>query len=632
MVLSLMRRHAKSWLIKFLIGIIAVVFIFYFGYSFTAKRGLKIAYVNGELISETEYRKAYRDLVEAMRRRYKDMWSDDLIKTFRIKQRALDGLINQKLISQEAKKLGLEVTERERQKAIMNYPPFQVNGRFDMRRYQALLSTNRMKPEDFEASMALELLDAKLKQFLLSFLEVPDQAVLEYYTYNNDKIKIGFVEFKPEKFKKSIKFDQASLEKYFEDNKARYRIPEKIKVTYIEIDPEIFRGKVHITDKEIQGFYEYNPVMFSEPKRVKARHILFKLGQDATEAEEKEVKEVAEAVLKEARKGKDFAELARKYSEGPSKSEGGDLGYFSAGQMEKPFEEAAFKLKKGDISDLVRTRFGYHIIKVEDVKEKKIRPLEEVREQIEEILVKKASVEAAHEKGLSLMDQMPYDVALDQYAGQHQLKTKESDYFASGEPIPGIGGDEAQSRSLFSLEKNETSELIQLDGKFYIFQVLERKPSYLPEFKEVREEVKEDFTNYLAAKKARAEAESYLAELRKGKPWEALAKERHVELENTVYFSRNDPIPGIGYAPALIETAFGLNKDKRYPDTPFENNRRAYVIRWEGKKGIDMEKYEKEKETYRLSLMQKRHERVFQNWLKNLRKSAEIEIVTPVSG
>jgi len=630
-VLSLMRKHAKSWIIKFLVGIIAVVFVFYFGYSFTAQRGLKIAYVNGELIRETEYEKAYRELVDTMRRQYQGMWNDNFIKAFNLKQRALDGLINQKLISQEAKKLGLDVTESESQKAIMNYQAFQINGRFSMRRYQALLSQNRMKPEDFEATMALQLLDAKLKQFLFSFLEVPEEAVLEYYTYNNEKVKLGFVQFKPDKFKKSTKFDQASLEKYFEDNKERYRIPEKIKLTYIEIDPDGFKGEVNITEEEIEGYYGYNPDMFTEPKQVKARHILFKLSQDGDKAKEKEVRKAAEAVLKEARQGKDFAELAKKYSEGPSKSEGGDLGYFSEGQMEKPFEEAAFKLKKEEVSDLVRTRFGYHIIKVEDVKEKRTKPLEEVREQIAEILVKNASAELAHEKGLSLMDQMPYDVDLDQYAPQHQLETRDTEYFASGEPIPGVGGSEVESKSMFSLDKNQTSELIELDGKFYIFQMVDKKVSHLPELKIVAEKVKEDFTEYLAAKAARGAAESYLEELRKGKPWEELAKERHVETGDTRYFTRNDPIPEIGYDAPLIETAFRLNKDKRYPDTIFENNQGAYVIRWEGEKGIDKKEYEKEKEEYRFSLMRERHKRVFQNWLQNLRKNAEIEIVTPVS-
>jgi len=183
MLLSMMRKHAKSWLIKVLIGIIAVVFIFYFGYSFRAKKGLKVAYVNGELISGMEYQKAYWDLLEALRRQYKDVWNDNLIKVFDLKNRALDNLINQKLISQEARKIGLDVTESEIQQAIMDYPAFQIDGQFDMRRYMGLLSQNRMQPEDFEVSMAKELLDGKLRQFLLTFMPITDQEVLDYYSY-----------------------------------------------------------------------------------------------------------------------------------------------------------------------------------------------------------------------------------------------------------------------------------------------------------------------------------------------------------------------------------------------------------------------------------------------------------------
>ena len=124
MLLGIMRKHAKSWLIKCLIGIIAVVFIFYFGYSFTAKQGLKVAFVNGDLISSQEYQKAYYDLLEALQKQYKAAWNDNLIKVFDLKNRALNNLINRKLISQEAKRLGLDVTEIETQKAIMDYPAF----------------------------------------------------------------------------------------------------------------------------------------------------------------------------------------------------------------------------------------------------------------------------------------------------------------------------------------------------------------------------------------------------------------------------------------------------------------------------------------------------------------------------
>jgi len=625
-----MRKHAKSWIIKVLMGIIVVVFVFFYGYSKKQERSSKMAYVNGELITVLEYKKAYRDLTKMFRMQYKDAWSDDMIKTLGLKNRALVNLIDQRLMSQEAKRLGLDITKNEIQQAIMDYPAFQINGRFDVRRYRSLLSNNRMKPEDFEASHAQELLEKKLGQFLLAFMGIIDQEVLDHYTYANEKIKISLVQFKPDKFKETIRPDQASMEKHFEEHKEKYRVPEKIKIAYVEIDPKTLGKEIKITDNEIKEYYEYNLDAYSQPKQIRARHILFKLAEDAAETEEKEVSEKAQSILEEARQDKDFAELAEKYSEGPSKSRGGDLGYFSPGQMVKPFEDAAFKLKAGEISGLVRSRVGYHIIKVEDVKEAREKGLEKVRDQIEKTLITNRSSDLAYEKGQTLIDQMPYDIDLVQYVAEHDLEAKHTDYFSQDERIPSIGGDEKLRQALFSFEKGESiDEVKEINSRFYILQISDKKPSYLPELDEVAERVKEDFADYLAAREAKTAAESYLAELQGGKPWDELAREKHLEPQETDFFARRSPIPKIGYEPELQETAFGLNEDKRYPDTVFENDKGSFVIRWGGGEGIDEKKYQEEKEKYRFSLMQTKHTRLFENWLEYLKKNAEIEIITP---
>ena len=631
MLLSLMRKHAKSWLIKFLIGIIAVVFIFYFGYSFSSKMGVKIAYVNGEPISGLEYQKAYRNLLEALQKEYKSVWSDNLIKVFDLKNKALETLVNQKLISQEARRIGLDVTEKEIQDEIMAYPAFQFKGRFDETRYRSLLQHNRMKPEDFEASISQELLQGKLKQFLMTFLPVTDQEVLEQYTFSNRKVKISFIQFSPDTYRESINVDRSSLEKYFDEHKKEYRIPEKIKIAYITIDPEKFSEDTTITEQEIRYYYNDNIEMFKQKNQVKARHILFKLDKDAKEEEEKKVREKAISVREKAHQGEDFEGLAKEYSEGPSSEEGGDLGYFSVGQMVKPFEEAAFKLKKGEISDLVRTPFGYHIIKVEDIKEAKTKTLEEVREQISKILKTLASMDLAHEKALSLIDQMPYEADLSEYAARHKVPLKHSDFFSQNELIPDIGGDQKLRKSLFSLQKNDVSELLEIQDKFYIIQVTEKKPSHLPVLTEVLDKLTEDFTSYLAVGEAKNAAEKVLAELNTGKSWDTLAKENQLTTETTDFFTRIDPIPQVGYDPDLQEAAFTLGQDKRYPDRVFENDRGVYVIRWEGQKGIDEERYKEDREKYRFSLMRAKHSEIFGDWLKELKKRAEIEIVSPIS-
>ena len=630
MVLSLMRRHAKSYLIKFLIGIIAIVFIFYFGYSFRSRNVVKIAMVNGEVISAREYDKAYRDLLEGLRRQYGDMWNESLIKKLKLRQRALDSLIEKKLISYEAKRLGLSVTKQEVQKAIMEYPAFQVAGQFDIGRYRALLRENRMRPEDFEQSIAMELLQRKIRAFLWSFVPVTDEEIKDRYRFANEKVKISFVRFDPARYRKSVKLKPDELEAYFKKHKEQFRIPEKIKVRYIVIDPDAFKDKVKVSEQEIKEYYEDNIDAFKVKKQIRARHILFRLRPNATKEEEEKVRKKAEAVLKMAKAGKDFAELAKKYSEGPTKSKGGDLGYFSRGMMVKPFEDAAFALKKGQISDLVRTQFGYHIIKVEDIKKARTKSLDEVKDEIRKILTENKCKDLAYDKGLSLLDQMPYEVDLRKYAKEHGFSTHSTDFFSMDQPIPGIGGSRKLKESLFALAKDETTDLIELNGKYYIFQVAERKKSYLPKLKEVRSKVEAKFIDEQAAKEAKAAAEKFLKAVRAGKDWKALAKEQGLKIESTDYFTRIGSIPKIGYAPKLQEMAFSLTKDNPYPDTVFDNSSGSYVIRWKGSKGIDQKAYEKEKEKYRAAILYAKQNRLFQQWLEALKAKAEIKLITPV--
>ena len=632
-MLSLMRKHAKSWLIKALIAIIGIVFVFYFGYSFRQRQAIKLALVNDEIITAVEYEKNYRTMLEALQREYRGMWSDNLLKVFDLKNRALDALITQKLVSQEAKKIGLEVTDKEIQDKIMSNPAFQFRGRFDESRYRSVLQNNRMTPEDFEAIIAREILQDKVEWFLTALSPVTEQEVLEQYTFANEKVKISYVESKPEQFKNKVNLEPAAMEKYFDDHKETYRIPEKIKVIYVVFDPDAYKDQMKVSEDQIKDYYEDNLDTFKEKKQVKARHILFRLAENASKEEEEKVKQKATAVLQQARAGADFAELAKKNTEDPSgKESGGDLGYFSAGQMVKPFEDAAFKLKNGEISDLVRTPFGYHIIKVEDVKEAKTKTLEEVRGQILATLQKTATTDMAHEKALSFVDRMPYQVDLVKYAAENKVPVKETAYFSQTDAIPDIGNNEKLRQTLFSMERDEPSELVEAGEKFYVFQVKDKKPSVLPALDEVKDKVREDYVNYLASQMAKSAADEYLKKLKEGKDWAALAKESHLETKTTEFISRRDTIPQIGYFQELQEAAFSLNQKKPYADNVFQNDKGVFVIRWEGEQGIDRNKFEEEKKLYRDMLVRLKNQSLFKEWVDDLKSRAKIEMLQPLEG
>ncbi len=630
MFITLMRRHTKGIMIKVMIGLIAVVFIFWGVYAIRETPGAKIAYVNGDLITGQEYEAVYREMLDALQRQYKEYWNDNLIKVFQLRQRALESLINKRLIGQEAERVGLKVTDDEVADAILAYPAFQVNGAFDEGRYRSLLRYNRMEPSDFESGIKSELLGQKIHHLIKCFIPIIDTEIMNYYTYQKERINIGFVSFNPRNFKGKTEVKQDEREAYFKENKEKYRIPAQIKIAYLTLDPSDFVDKATIVDQEISDFYELNPERFKDPKQIKARHILFKVSPNASKSEVGEAIERAIAVLKKARVGEDFAALARKYSQGPTASKGGDLGYITRGQMPKPFEERAFSLKAGEISGPVRTQFGWHIIKVDDIKDGAIKTLPEVRDQIVTTLKKDISSDMAHERILTLMDQMPYNINLATYAAQHGLMVTESDFFQKDAPIPGLGEDERLKKSIYSLDKGEISEVVEHKGKFYIIQVVDIKDSHIPKISEISGKLNKDFIDHLSLVAAKKEAEGYLEKLKGGADWLELAKKKGLNIDETGFFTREKDTPKIGYSTLISEAAFSLSSQKRYPDQVFEVNKKVYVIRWLDREEINMKDFDKEKKAFKQALLSTKERRIFNAWLQSLKGKADIKIVTPI--
>ncbi len=620
-----MRKHAQSWLIKAIIVIIAVVFVLYFGTTRDKDPDNKAAVVNGQPITVNDYENAYYRLIDSFQREYRDIWNDDLLKTLNLKKMALDNLINQTLIMQEAEKLGFDVTKEEIQKTVSAHPAFQTDGRFDMTRYKALMNQKHMRPEDFEQSLSQDMILNKTRQFFSSFSAVTDQEILDRYTYDNEKVKISYAAFDPKHFKGSVTLDETGLKDFFELNKDNYRMPEKIKIAYIEFDPKNYEKEIEISEEDIKNYYEFNQDAYTEPRKAHARHILFKLDENATDAQAEAVMQKALPVLKKAREGGNFADLAKQYSEGPTKTKGGDLGYFTSGQMVKAFDEMVFKMKPGEISDLVRTPFGYHIIRLEDLKEAGTKTLEQVRDSIKQTLIKNTSVDLAYEKGQMLIDQMPYDVPLSQYAPEQNMETKTTDFLARDDRIPGMSMDKSQLQPLFAFEINEISDLLEIQGKYYILQMAERKTSYIPEMTRVEEKVKADYSAKLAADAAKTAAENCLADLKTGFAWDDLSNKYKIKTEQSDFFNRQGTIPLLGYVADLKESAFRLNQTTPFSDHIFDTDKGFLVIKWEAYEGIDPSAYEKEKENLRSSMLKEKQARTFETWIETLNKKAEIE-------
>lgn len=354
-----MRKHSQSFIIYVLFAAIIAVFVISFGpggggcnteIPFAAK-------VNGETISEDDFNRVYSDQVRNVTTQNPGL-DMKLLKQFNLKRQVLDQLIDGRLLKQSAEKAGLAVSEEELRQFIYKVPAFQVAGKFDYTAYERYVNYSAgTSPARFEIELRDQLLSGKYRDVVETTAAIPDAELWEQYQADNDKVDLYFVSFKDA------------------DITAAPPTPEAI-ATF---------AKAH--EAEVKERYARDGAKYHEPQKWKARHILIKLQEKASDAEVAKAKAQIEKIAGEA-KTEDFAALAKKYSEDSSKDKGGDLGYFSSGMMVKPFEDAVKEMKPGEISKPVRSPFGFHLIKLEEVKEGTNHPIEEVKNQIaSEVLI-----------------------------------------------------------------------------------------------------------------------------------------------------------------------------------------------------------------------------------------------------
>jgi len=326
-MLRLMRDYATSWLIKIILGAIVVVFVFWGVGSFRDRKSNVIASVNGEGVSLEEYRSTYNNLLEQMRQRFGNNLNEEVLQMLRIDKQALDQLIEQRLLMQEVARLNFRVTDEEVIKTIQNISSFQTNGAFDSRLYTTVLNYNRLTPEGFEAAQKERLLVEKLRAYLFSNFQVSENELKEYYEWKNVSASIDYVLFNPETYQ-DIELTEDALETYFNAQKESYKTNPLRKAQYLHFDPQDYKADVKISAEDVETYYLENREKFATPKTVEARHILFKVNAEATQELEDAAKAKAENVFGMIQKGEDFAAMAKQYSEGPSKENGGQLGAF----------------------------------------------------------------------------------------------------------------------------------------------------------------------------------------------------------------------------------------------------------------------------------------------------------------
>ncbi len=624
-MLSLMRKHATSWLIKIILGAIVIVFVLWGVGSWTSQRSGRVATVNGEMITADDYRVAYKRLIEQVRQSFGNNLNDELIKTLQLDKQALNQLIDKTLMRQAASELDLRVSDQELSRSIRSISAFQTAGVFDPRRYQGVLDRNDLTPEAFEISQRDALLMEKLNNLIAGSVKVPDQEAMEWYMWNDAMVNLDFFLLETDRYT-DITVTAEEIQKYFESRKESYKTEPAMKVRYIKFDPKTWVSQVDISDDEFQEYYDDHPNEFQNPKTVEARHILIEVDQDAGSEKVAEAKKRIEDILQKVRGGQDFAEFAKQYSEGPSKDKGGYLGTFKREAMVKPFADKAFSMKSGEISDPVRTRFGWHLIKVEKVNEATTTPLTGAKDDIRKKLADERAKQLAYDAAESVFDAAFEGSTLEEIATDQNLSVNTTDFFTRQGPSKGVQDKAGFAKVAFDLPEEQVSEIQDLGDGYYLLEIVEKQAARIPELAEVEEKIKADLIKEKKNEKAKKDAEALLSALKDGVVLETVGKEFDLTPKSTGFFKRNGSIPNIGIERELSRTAFELSDESSLPQEVIQGGKGFYVIKFKQRKTPSIEEFEKEKANIIERLLQQKRSETRRAWLEHKKNSSEIVI------
>jgi len=465
-------------------------------------------------------------------------------------QQILKQLIFQKEIEYEAKRLGIHVSDQERADRIRQFLPTAYNGDtfVGMDRYAAEVQGRfQMSVPVFEEQIRQGLLLEKFRKLVTDGISVGPGELQDEFKYRNEKVKLDYALIKPEDLAAKINPSEAEIKAAYEKNKGKYLVPEKRVVRYALADVNQIRQNTQVSDDELKMQYQQDIQQYQVPNRVHVDHILL-MTVGKTPAEVEEVRKKAEDVLKQAnKKGTNLEELAKKYSEDPgTKDKGGDLGWITQGQTVPEFEKVAFSLPKGSVSDLVKTQYGFHIIKVLDKETAHTKTFDEVKDSIRApLLLSKADKQAADiADKLSTAIRQSNKVSLDDLAKQFHLTVGETRPVSATDPVLELGNSKEVKDAIFGQRPDELSLPIHTDRGYLIVSVRGVLPAHQGTLEEVRDRVVADLKQEKSTDLARQKAEELEKRLKSAEKFETAAKALGLDPKVSDLFARNGSISG----------------------------------------------------------------------------------------
>jgi len=628
-VISSMREYFRS--LKIILVIIILAFIgtsvVYFGASTlggTGSRANVIATVNGEEIPAERFRRAQANMIQAYERMSKQRMTPELAQRLGLDQQVIGDLVADAVIVQGAEREGVRVTDDELRARIQDMPEFQEDGRFSRDRYLRILHQVRLDPAEFESEMRRQLVRHKMEALVKGGVRVSDAEVRDAYRLRHERVRAEWASVEVEPLMAGVTVADADLEPYVKAHTAQFTRPEQRRVQYVVLNSSLYSHPV--SDREIEAYYAEHGSEFEQPRRVHVAHVLVRVPTVGGSDAENKAKAKIEGVIKRAQAGEDFGKLAREVSEDTGNAQqGGDLGFVGPGELVPQFEQVAFSLKRGEVSPTpVRTPFGYHAIKVLDVKEGGKTPLKDVAVTIKDKLMAEASDKAARAKAdearAALLSAKDF-VAAGKAAG---LDAKEAT-IARGEAIDGIGREPEVEDAVFSLGAGGVSTPLKTKGGYAIVKVTEQIPAGVPPLSDIKARV------ISAIKRERAEAQAtdrmkaFAASLAKDGDFLAVAKTDHLSTGEIPLFTRSDPpkdqakLPGAVLLAAL-QTATGQVSE------PVRGGPAVYVVKTLERQLADLSGFDAQKAELEKQMLEQKRNQVWDAWVRAHRSSTKVEV------
>lgn len=636
-MLGTLRRHSHSWIVKLILGALALSFVVGFGYL-TGGAGYEgggtdaaiVARVGGKPITNNDVAREHQRLQNMYREQLGDQLTDDLLEQLNLRFQAVRRLVMREVLLQEADRLGFRVSDAELAEAIASIQAFQnADGHFDPELYRYVLSQTRQRltPASFEAQQREAIKLDKLERFVKGLVQVSDDEVLRHYLRERTTIDLHLLRFDPTDYRGRVRLSDDEIRRYYEQNAEQFRQDRRVQVQLVRFPLARWADEAEVPEAELREAYEQSDRRFAADEQVKARHILIKLGADATDEQVAAARAELNAIKANVNNDLDaFVESAINFSQDGSAPRGGDLGWFTRGRMVPQFEQAAFDAPIREVVGPIRTQFGLHLIYVEDRQTAGKRPFEDVRTELQRELGEYHALVRAREGANELVRRVGLGEDVVRVASELGAEI-DTEWVDENSPRAEAKYPSEVRRRMFSSDGIPAGgAVIEIGDRPYYLRVLDREDAKPRPLAEVRSEIRNLLLDDRATTLAAEEALRALEALREGQGAQQVARRFGARLVDTGPFGiDSEELPVLGKHDEIRQAAFALSDDNPTPRGTFRAEGSYIVVRLKERVQPSPEDFALERDMERAKLLEDKRQAAWMEWQRGAQLRVPID-------